>query len=186
MQRVVIVSGSVGVGKTDALRSMREALAERVNEVAVLETDDFYRMIDPYWTMPPSRVDRYFELSGWLLRETALGFLRAEFDWVAIASNGLWREAHVREFARPFVREAAEAHHITLDPGDDVMRTRMQARESANVDSPTLDFDEGLQMQSDIRRCCGSWTHMIDNGAMTPAETAVAIYDAAVAGKGRL
>ncbi len=65
-------------------------------------------------------------------------------------------------------------------------RARMQARESAKVDSPTLDLDEALQMQSKIRRCCGSWTYVIDNGAMTPAETAVAIYDAAVACKGRL
>jgi len=186
MKRVVIVSGALGVGKSAALKSMRQALAKNVREVAVLESDDFYMMIDPHWTLPASRVDWYFEVSGWLLRDTALGFLRAGFDWVAIASNGHWREAHARRFARPFVQEGADAHHITLDPGDDVTRRRIQARERAGIEGPTLGIDEGLRMLSEVRSCYGPWTCVIDNGAQTPIQTALAIYEAVAAGCGRL
>ena len=121
-----------------------------------------------------------------MLRETALGFLRAGFDWVAIASNGHWREAHAREFAGPFVQEGAYTHHITLDPGDDVTRRRIEARERARIKGPPSDIDEALQMLSEVRSCYGPWTCVIDHGALTPVETALAIYEAVAAGSGRL
>jgi hypothetical protein len=98
----------------------------------------------------PAVPGRLVEISGWLLRETALGFLRAGLDWVAIASNGHWREPE-RVFARLFLQEGVETHHITLDPGDDVARRRIRARELADVDGPTLGPEEGLQMLSEVR-----------------------------------
>src|SRR2546430_14594593 len=105
MKRVLVVSGAIGVGKSEAGRSMREVLGDFVDELAVLESDEFYRMIDPHWTRPPTRVERYHEISGWLLSETVLGFLRFGFDWVAIATNGAWDEAHARNFVQRFVVE---------------------------------------------------------------------------------
>lgn len=186
VKRVVLVSGACGVGKSGAIRSMREALGDRVGEVAVLETDDFYAMIDPYWTRPATRVDWYDDLAGWLLRETALGFLRAGFDWVAIASNGHWREVRAREFVEPFAGEGVDAHHITLDPGDHETRRRLEAQGRAHPDGPTTDVDEGLRMLSDVRDGYGPWTYVIDNGRLTPVETARAIHEAVLAGAGRL
>jgi hypothetical protein len=187
MKRVVVVSGALGVGKSEALRSMREALSDLVKDVAVLDSDQFYMMIDPHWTLPPARVDRYFEVSGWLLRQTAMGFLSAGFDWVAIASNGLWSEAHVRDFVRPFATEGADVHHMTLDPGDSEVRRQVMDRSGASGDERnTKDVDEAMHMLSRVRSCSGSWTHVIDNAALTPMETAQAIYEAVAAGFGRL
>lgn len=42
VQRVAIVSGVGGAGKSATLRSMRQTLSTGVGEVAVLESDHFY------------------------------------------------------------------------------------------------------------------------------------------------
>src|SRR3954451_7177409 len=131
MKRVVIVSGGIAVGKSEAVRSMREALGAFVNEVAVLESDEFYRMIDPHWTRPPGLVDRYHEIAGWHLSETALSFLHFGFEWVAIATNGAWKEEQARRSAQRFVDAGAEVHHITLDPGEAEVDRRIRMRAQA-------------------------------------------------------
>jgi hypothetical protein len=64
MKRVVVISGAMGVGKSETLRSMRQTLIDVVGEIAVLEPDQFYMMIDPHWTHPPDRVDRYDAVCG--------------------------------------------------------------------------------------------------------------------------
>ena len=188
MKRVVIVSGACGVGKSESLRSMREVLEDRVGEVAVLESDHFYMMIDPHWLLPSDRAERYFEVAGWLLRETARGFLRAGFDWVAIASNGLWDEAHVREFVAPLVSDGARVHHVTLDPGLDAVCERLGCREAMKgsaVDSKKTQASSAVELLR-LRERYGAWTHVLDNSTLTPAETALAIFDVVEAGAGIL
>lgn len=188
MNRIVIVSGACGVGKSETLRSMRSALAGRVADAAVLETDHFYMIIDPQWDVPYAEAQRYHELSGFLLRETAQRLVRAGFDWVAIGSNGLYEESHVRDFAHPFLNEGIAVHHVTLDPGVETLQERMAHR--ARTHSYAVDemkTPEWLHSQLMwFRERYGPWTSVIDNASLTPLETAVAIYDVVESGKGRL
>lgn len=181
---VVVISGALGVGKSEALRAMRETLIDVVGEIAVLESDQFYMMIDPHWTCPPDRVDRYFAVSGWLLQQTALGFLRSGFDWVAIASNGHWRQRSAQEFVRPFLLENARVHH-TLDPGEDVLRQRIAYRSAAaGLIADERQAAEAVAMLRQVRQALGSWTHVLDNGQLTPEATVRAIRDAVERGDG--
>ena len=188
MNRIVVVSGACGVGKSETLRCMRSALADRVADVAVLETDHFYMIIDPLWALPHTEAEKYFELSGWLLQETARRLVGAGFDWIAIGSNGLNEERHVREFVRPFLADGAAVYHVTLDPGVEALQERMAHR----VDTHGYAVDEkktpewlGSQL-SWFRERYGPWTSVIDNSSLTPSETAVSIYEAVERGEGRL
>jgi len=167
-----MISGATGVGKSETLRSMRPTLIDVVGEIAILETDQFYMMIDPEWTCPPDRIERYYAVAGQLLRETALGFLRSGFAWVAIASNGHWKEQRARDFVRPFHRENTYVHHFTLDPGKDVLRQRSRSA------GPAVD------MLLQVRHELGPWTHVIDNGQLTPKATVQAIHAAIEQGHG--
>jgi hypothetical protein len=185
MKTVVVISGAIGVGKSETLRSMRETLIDVVGEIAVLESDQFYMMIDPHWTCPPDRVDRYYAVSGWLLRETALGFLRSGFAWVAIASNGHWKQQSAREFVRPFLLENACVHHITLDPGEEVLRLRIAQRsKAAGLAGDEQQAAEAVDMLLQVRQAIGSWTHVVDNSELTPEATVRTIHDAINRGHG--
>ena len=188
MDRVVIVSGACGAGKSETLRSMREALAGRVRDVAVLETDHFYMMIDPHWTMPPPELERYFEVSGWVCRETAQHLTNLGFDFVAIASNGLNEESRVREFIGPFVEAGTAVHHVTLDPGLGAIQDRMALRFETHGNP--LDADKSPEWVAGqvawFRRMYGPWTYILDNSSLTPAETAIAIHEAVERGEGSL
>lgn len=185
MKRVVVISGATGTGKSETLRSMRETLIEVVGEIAALESDQFYMMIDPHWTCPPDRVDRYYAVSGWLLQQTALGFMRSGFDWVAIASNGHWTEHSARKFVQPFLLEDASVHHITLDPGEDILRQRIAQRSKAA--GPAVEAQqaaEAVHMLRQVRQALGTWTHVVDNSQLTPGATVLAIHDAIDGGHG--
>lgn len=185
MKRVVVISGAIGVGKSETLSSMRETLIDVVGEIAVLESDQFYMMIDPHWTCPPDRVDRYHAVSGWLLQEAALGFLRSGFAWVAIASNGHWKQRSAREFVQPFLLEDACVHHITLDPGEEILRQRIAQRSTAaGLAVDERQAAEAVDMLLRVRQALGTWTHVLDNSQLTPDATVRAIHDAVDRGHG--
>jgi hypothetical protein len=185
MKRVVVISGAIGVGKSETLRSMRETLIDVVGEIAVLESDQFYMMIDPHWTCPPDRIERYYEVSGRLLQQTALGFLRSGFPWVAIASNGHWKQRSARELLRPFPPENASVHHITLDPGEDILRQRIAQRSrAAGLPVDEQKTAEAVDMLRKVRQALGTWTHVVDNSRLTPEATVRAIHDAVDHGHG--
>lgn len=124
-------------------------------------------------------------MAGQLLQETALGFLRCGFAWVAIAPNGHWKEQRAREFVRPFHRETAYVHHITLDPGEDVLRQRiMQRQNAAGLAVDPQGTAAAVDMLRQVRDEIGPWTHVIDNSHLTPEATAKAIHDAIDQGHG--
>jgi hypothetical protein len=184
----VVISGACGVGKSETLQAMRAALNGRVGDVAVLETDHFYMMVDPHWEMPPDKLQRYFDVTGHLLRQTALGFIRNGFDLVAIGSNGMNEELHVREFVEPFVNDGVAAHHVTLDPGTETVLQRVARRIETRglVVDEEKDPDWLAGQLSWFRERYGPWTYVLDNSSLSPAETAVAIFDAVESGEGRL
>ncbi len=184
MRRVVLISGAIGVGKSATLRSMPETLTDLVGEIAGLESDQFYTMIDPHWTCPPDRLERYYEVAGRLLQETALGFLRSGFAWVAIASNGHWKQQRAREFVQPFLLENACVHHISLDPGEEILRQRIAQRAKAAGQDVDEQQAVAVDMLGKVRQALGTWTHLVDNSQLTPAGTVQAIYDAIDRGHG--
>ena len=63
------------------------------------------------------------------------------------------------------------------------MRSRAQAT------GKTLDHEAAMvaaEMLLKVRSCYGPWTYVIDNSQLSPAETALAIYQAVDHGFGRL
>jgi hypothetical protein len=116
---------------------------------------------------------------------TALGFLRSGFDWVATASNGHWKQQSAREFARPFLLENARVHHITLDPGEEILRQRIAQCSKATGQAVDDQHAAGsVDMLLQVRQELGTWTHVVDNGRLTPEATVRAIYDATDRGHG--
>jgi AAA domain len=184
MKRLVLISGAIGVGKSETLRSMRETLIDVVGEIAVLESDQFYMMIDPHWTCPPDRLERYYEVAGQLLQRTALGFLGSGFSWVAVASNGHWKEHRAREFVQPFLLENALVHHVTLDPGEEVVGQRIARRSRATGHAADEQVAVAVDMLVKVRQARGTWTHVVDNSELTPEATVRAIHDAVDRGQG--
>ena len=183
-RRVVVVGGACGVGKSEALRVMRPVLQGRVADVAVLETDRFYMIIDPDWAIPEEEAGRYYEVSGWLLQGTAQRLVGAGFDWVAIGSADMYEESRLRDLVQPFIDDGVAVHHVTLDPGVETVCERIARR------AHPLDADKTPEWiatyLSWYRGHYADWTWVIDNSALTPDETALAIFDAVGAGRGRL
>ncbi|WP_020579072.1 hypothetical protein [Actinopolymorpha alba] len=68
----------VGAGSDAAV------LGSRVGEVAVLETDTTYMMIDPTWALYD---ERYGNIARRIAARIAAEFVREGFDWVAVESN---------------------------------------------------------------------------------------------------
>jgi hypothetical protein len=189
MTTVAILSGGCGTGKSETLRAIHGALEGVVDEIAVLETDHFYTMIDPNWSTPWPEAERYFELALNAVACTALEYANAGIDWIVIGSNGLCDEDTVRRFVRRFDHlHRPSVHHFTLDPGTAVVQRRMAERIAENafaVDEKKT--PEWLEGQLDwFRERYGDWTCVVDNSELTPHQTALAILQAAKAGAGRL
>jgi len=189
MTTVAIVSGGCGTGKSETLRAMHGAFEGTLADVAVLETDHFYTMIDPGWSIPWPEAQRYFDLARNAVAYTAVGYANAGIEWIAIGSNGLCEEDTVREFACSFDRSRnVRVHHFTLDPGTAVVQQRMAERIAehgfAVDEKKSPEWVEG-QLEW-FRKRYGAWTHVIDNSELTPHQTALAMFEAARAGAGRL
>jgi len=180
---VVIISGGSGSGKTETLKKMRRALAGRAGEVATLETDTFYTMIDPEWSIDWPEAENYFRTALDMVARTALGLMDSGFEWLAIGSNGLYERETVHSFIAPFRDDArARIHHVTLDPGVETVQARIAKR---NASEDAIKTPDWLASQVKwFRERYGNWTHVIDNSKLTPEETAVAIHEAVCRGHG--
>lgn len=156
---------------------MRQVLRDRVGEVATLETDTFYMMIDPTWSIPWPEAKKYFEVALRNLVSTATNLVEAGFEWVAVGSNGLNEKEPVRAFVDLF-RDgvSTDIHHITLDPGVEAVQKRIKNRADPLDESKTNEWLESQLLW--FRERYGDWTHVIDNQRMTPEETALAIQEA--------
>ncbi len=169
--RIVIVSGACGVGKSATLRAMVDVL----DDVATLESDHFYMMFDPQWKLDFPDAQPYWDRGMTLLRRTVGSFALRRTALIAVASNGIQHSFLARAFARS-MPDGLPVHHVTLDPGLELVLERMRQR------SP----DEALDWIPDhlawFRERYGSWTHVIDNAAMTPDETARTIAEVVSSG----
>lgn len=176
--RIVLVIGPCGAGKTSALARMRAVLAERVGEVAVLETDTTYTMIDPTWSEYTSRRD---SMAKHVAAATAAALIREGCEWVVVGSNGLQDREQVGEFVAR-LQDCAEVFHIFLDPSVPAVQARIAARAQALDGHKTPGWiAENVAWMRSHHRPAGA---VIDNSTLSVDQTVEAIYATVVAGRG--
>lgn len=181
MPRVVMVIGPCGAGKSTVLRRMRSVLGSRVGEVAVLETDTTYMMIDPTWALFNSH---YWALAVQVAARITTEFIRAGFDLVAIGSNGLLDHGGVDEFVAQ-LPTGVDVHYVFLNPSVEAVQARMAARAGNPIDDDkTPEWVEKNVMW--MRGHHNSRSALIDNTGLDVDETVDAIYAAVEAGAGRI
>src|SRR4051794_28463558 len=109
--RVVVVSGACGAGKSTALR----ALMRLRDDVAVLEPDHFYIMIDPEWKVPWPDAEKYWDIGMSMLHRTIAGFVERDVELIGVPTNAVQQSFLARKFARS-LPDGVPLHHVTLDP----------------------------------------------------------------------
>jgi hypothetical protein len=159
---------------------MRAVLRDRIGEVAVLETDTIYMMIDPCWS---EYDDRNAAIAGLVTARTAALFLRQDFSWVVIGSNGLQDREHVDSFLAE-IPAGVEVFHIFLDPSPSAVEQRIAARAHPIDAHKTPEWI--AENVAWMRGYHGPESARIDNSHLDVDETVEAIYAAVIAGHGRI
>lgn len=180
MPKVVMVVGACGAGKTSALAHMRRVLGSRVGEVAVLETDTTYMMIDPTWA---HYNERYIGLARRMAGRVAAEFVREGFDWIAVGSNALQGQGSIDEFVAQ-LPDGLEVYQVFLDPSLAVVRARIAVRGYPFDDRKTPEWLE--ENVTWMRSFHDSSSALIDNSDLSVDETINAIYESVKAGHGRI
>jgi hypothetical protein len=177
----VFVIGACGVGKTSALARMRPVLGPRVGEVAVIETDTVYMMIDPAWEIEDKAA--YLAYTGVLTARIVSEFVHAGYDWIAVGSNGLQDRASVDAFVE-LLPSGVSVHHLMLDPEIPVVQGRIARRAHPfdRAKSPEWIARNVEWMRGHL----GDWNARLDNSDLTVDETVEAIYAAVRRGEGKL
>lgn len=175
--RVVLVVGPCGAGKTSALHRLHAVLAGRVREVAVLETDTIWMMIDPSW----SYTARRGAICTHVTAAAAAQFVEEGCEWVVVGSNGLQDRREVHEFIDRLPHEA-EVFHLFLDPSTTVVQARIAGRADPMDEQKTPQWvAENVAWMRSYHRAESA---LIDNSELTVDETVEAIYAAVTAGWG--
>lgn len=185
MSKVVLVIGPCGAGKTTTLRRVRAVLGPRVGEVAVLETDTTFTMIDPTW----STIDHPFHgpIVTRITARIAGEFVREGFDWVVVGSNGLQDAGSVNDFVAR-LPAGTEVHRIFLDPSVAAVQERVAERNRQHAD-PIDDHKTPQWLATNVAWMRGfhdSWSAVIDNSTLDVDQTVDAIYATVRAGAGRI
>jgi RNase adaptor protein for sRNA GlmZ degradation len=179
-QRLVFVIGPCGAGKSAALHRMRAVLGDRVGEIAVLETDTIYMMIDPTWS---EYNERRATICRLITARTAAEFFRAGFNWVVVGSNGLQDREHVDTFLTEIPADV-EAFHLFLDPSTSAVRSRITGRAHPIDAHKTPEWIETNVAW--MRGYHNPDSARIDNSDLDIDQTVEAIYKAIIAGDGRI
>ena len=181
MATIVLVIGACGVGKTSTLARMRPVLGTRVGEVAVVETDTVYMMIDPTWSIEDKAP--HLAYTGLLTARIVSEFVRARYEWIVIGSNGLQDPQSVDRFV-DLLPPDADVFHTMLDPEVAVVQGRIAAR------AHPLDAGKAPEwVAANVEWMRGSIddrTARIDNSTLTVDQTVEAIHAAVRRGEGRL
>jgi hypothetical protein len=176
--KVVLVVGPCGAGKTSALARMRALLVGRVGEVAVLETDTIYTMIDPTWSAYNAR---RAAMCAHVTAATAAQFVEEGCDWVVVGSNGLQDREGVAEFVGR-LPDYADVLHLFLDPSTAAVQARIEAR------AHPLDIDKTPEWLAGNVAWMRSYhrpeSGRIDNTDLTVDQTVEAIFEAVNSGTG--
>lgn len=175
---VILLIGPCGAGKTSALARMRAVLADRAGEIAVLETDTIYQMIDPTWSAYNAR---RAAICAHVTAMTAAHFLEAGFDWVVVGSNGLQERRDAEEFIAR-LPEDIDVFSFFLDPSTAAVQARIQGRSHPLDEHKTPEWvAENVAWMRGFHR---PETSRIDNSELSVDETVEALHAAVCAGKG--
>lgn len=180
MPRVVMVIGPCGAGKSTALNRMRTVLSSRVGEIAVVETDTTYMMIDPTWKLYNSH---YAAVTGRVTARIATEFIREGIDWVTIGSNGLQDQGSIDTFTA-LLPTGIDVHHVFLSPSVAATQERIAGRDDPFGDHKTPEWVAANV--SWMRSYHNPRSAVIDNSDLDVDETVNAIYAAVEAGEGRM
>jgi hypothetical protein len=157
---------------------MRAVLGDRVGEIAVLETDTIYMMIDPMWS---EYSDDRAAIAALVTARTAAEFFTHGFQWVVVGSNGLQDRQQVDAFVAEIPAEVV-VFHLFLDPSTSAVQERIAARaHPIDAHKTPAWIAENVAW---MRGCHRPESARIDNSNLDIDQTADAIYAAVTAGKG--
>ncbi|BAJ27516.1 MULTISPECIES: NUDIX hydrolase [Kitasatospora] len=182
---IVWVNGAFGAGKTSACREMVRLLPGSL-------------LFDPDTLGPVLRAARpdtepagFPESPAWrrLAAESA-ATLAAEADGPVLVPATLLRQEHRDEIFGSLAGRGLPVHHIVLDPVETILRARIATREDVPGDpEATAELRrrarEALPAYLTARGWLAGDARMVDNGVLTPRQTAERIADLVRSGAAR-
>jgi hypothetical protein len=174
----ILLGGPPGSGKSAVKRLAPRFFRPRLGEIAAIEMDEIYTLIDPDWTGANSRWGEITSANCVLL---ARSFLGHGFRAVLISSNGFYHKELVNRFLTALL-PISRVHHFTLDVQVDVAVRRV--RERGDLDRHEPDWvPSWIEM---VRSHRANWTHVIDTTELSPEGVLEAIYERIVSGEGAI
>ncbi|MEV4560290.1 NUDIX domain-containing protein [Kitasatospora sp. NPDC049285] len=185
---IVWVNGAFGAGKTSACRELVELLPGSL-------------LFDPETVgaalrgmLPPQRlaeVTDYQDLPAWrrLVTETAAALLD-EVAGPLIVPMTLLRQDYRDEIFGSLAGRGLAVHHVVLDPVETILRARIATREEVPGDTETNArirrwCRDHLPAYTEARGWLARDARMVDNGVLTPRQTAERIAELVRSGGAR-
>ncbi|RKE18275.1 NUDIX hydrolase [Streptomyces sp. TLI_171] len=184
---IVWVNGAFGAGKTSACRELVGLLPGSL----LFEPDTLATVLRA--TLPPDRVDvpDLRVLPAWrrLVAETAAA-LAGEIDGAVIVPETLLDQDHRDEIFGSLAGRGLPVHHVVLDPVETILRARIATREDVPGDPEATQRlrqrgREALPGYLAARGWLAGDARMVDNGVLTPRQTAERIADLVRSGAAR-
>ncbi|MFD5555597.1 NUDIX domain-containing protein [Streptomyces sp. NPDC127068] len=183
---IVWINGAFGAGKTTTARE----LIELIPNSTLFDPDVIGGALSQL--LPPKRLDEvsdYQDLPIWrrLVADTAAALL-AEVGGVLVVPVTLLRQDYRDEIFGTLASRRIAVRHLLLAPAETILRERIEQRE---VPSGPVDRETSVRRWSHDHvepylAALGSWltadAHLIDNGRLSPHETAVRIAEAVRSG----
>ncbi len=175
--RVVLLSGPAGAGKTTVCRlGHRALLAAWDAPAAAIDTDDLYRIVDARWELP------YDDDRNAMVLRQAARLATDLFDHgrpvVMICGNSLFDPPDIAVL-QGALSPMTVVHHVTLAPDPEVLLAR-------NVGRPDRDPAGLLEEAALFRGRLPAGSVVLDNSALTPEATLARIVELVRLGRGVL
>ncbi|MFF0298165.1 NUDIX domain-containing protein [Kitasatospora sp. NPDC004614] len=176
---IVWVNGAFGAGKTTACRELTGLLPGSV----LFEPDTVGTLLRA--TLPPGRLAEVTdpqELPAWrrLVAETAAA-LAEEATGPVLVPMTLLRQEHRDEIFGSLAGRGLPVHHVVLDPVETILRDRIGTGDAAL----RVRSREALPAYLIARGWLAGDARMIDNGLLTPQQTAERIAEVVRSGAAR-
>jgi 8-oxo-dGTP pyrophosphatase MutT (NUDIX family) len=179
---IVWINGAFGAGKTSTARELIELIPHSTFFDPELVG---HRLADLLPAKRLAEVGDFQDLPIWrrLVVDTAAALL-AELGGVLVVPMTLLRQEYRDEIFGGLAARRIPVHHLALTPAETILRARIAARE------PTADLPDGevrsRQWAYDhiepFRHALAGWlaadAHLVDNSALTAAQTAARIAEA--------
>ncbi|MFD7551092.1 NUDIX domain-containing protein [Streptomyces sp. NPDC059578] len=183
---IVWINGAFGAGKTTTARE----LIELIPNSTLFDPEAIGGALSQL--LPPKRLDEvsdYQDLPIWrrLVVDTAAALL-AEVGGVLVVPVTLLRQDYRDEIFGALASRRIAVRHLLLAPAETILRERIEQREvpSGPVDRQTCVRRRSHDHVEPYLAALGSWltadAHLIDNGRLSPHETAVRIAEAVRSG----